>query len=91
MQQPRKIQKYLLDIASIVDELERIIKHHKSDYNDFQQNFISVRAVERDLMIIGEATNKIIQLDPNIQIPGARQKLSKIKREKFTSILKISP
>jgi len=69
----RKIQKYLLDIDSVIEELELIINHHQRDFNDFHQNIISVRAVERDLMIIGEAMNKIIQLHPEIQISGARQ------------------
>lgn len=73
MQQHRRIQKYLLDIDSIIEELEKIINHHQGDFNDFQQNFISVRAVERDLMIIGEAINKMVQLNPEIQISGARQ------------------
>lgn len=73
MQQHRKIQKYLLDIDSIIEELDKIIDHHQRDFNDFQQNFISVRAVERDLMIIGEAINKIVQISPEIHISGTRQ------------------
>lgn len=73
MQQHKKIQKYLLDIESIIEELEKIINHHQRDFNDFQKNFISVRAVERDLMIIGEAINKIVPLNPKIQISGTRQ------------------
>lgn len=73
MPQPRTIKKYVLDIASIIDELERILNHHQFDFNDFQAHFISVRAVERDLMIIGEAINKIMQIDPRTQISGARQ------------------
>lgn len=73
MQQHKKILKYLLDIDSIIEELDRIIDHHQRDFNDFQQSFISVRAVERDLMIIGEAINKIVQINPEIQISGTRQ------------------
>ena len=73
MQQHRKIQKYLLDIDSIIEELDKILEHHHRDFNDFEQNFISVRAVERDLMIIGEAINKIIQIRPDIQVSGAKQ------------------
>lgn len=71
MQQHKKIQKYLLDIDSIIEELDKIIDHHQSDFNDFQRNFISIRAVERDLMIIGEAINKIVQISPAIHISGA--------------------
>lgn len=73
MQQHRKLQKYLLDIDSVIEELERILNHHQRDFNDFQHNFISIRAVERDLMIIGEAISKIILINPEIQISGAKQ------------------
>ncbi len=73
MQQHKKILKYLLDIESIIQELDKIIDHHQKDFNDFQQSFISVRAVERDLMIIGEALNKIVQINSEIRISGIRQ------------------
>lgn len=73
MQQHKKILKYLLDIDSIIEELDEILNHHQRDFNDFQKSFISIRAVERDLMIIGEAINKIVQIDPEIKISGARQ------------------
>lgn len=73
MQQHKKILKYLLDIDSIIEELDKILDHHQMDFNDFQQSFISIRAVERDLMIIGEAINKILQIDSEIKISSARQ------------------
>ena len=53
MQQRSEILKYLLDIESIIEELEKILNHHNSDFIDFSLHFISIRAVERDLMIIG--------------------------------------
>jgi uncharacterized protein with HEPN domain len=73
MQQHKKLLKYILDIESIIEELEDIIKHHNKDFTDFQKNIISVRAVERDLTIIGEAINKIVQLKPDISISGVKQ------------------
>lgn len=73
MQQHKKTLKYLLDIESIIQELDKIIDHHQRDFNDFQQNFISIRAVERDLMIIGEAINKIVQINPEVHISGTKQ------------------
>ncbi|WP_108425447.1 DUF86 domain-containing protein [Flagellimonas amoyensis] len=64
--------KYILDIESIILELEHITEHHKHDYNNFSSNFISIRAVERDLMIIGEAVNKMTKLEPNITISNTK-------------------
>lgn len=62
-----------MDIEAIIDELEKIIRHHNRDYTDFSTNFISVRAVERDLMIIGEAISQIKKLDKDLPISSADQ------------------
>jgi uncharacterized protein with HEPN domain len=56
--QPKSVLKYLLDIESIISELESIVEMHEMDYTKFSESFIAIRAVERDLMIIGEAINK---------------------------------
>lgn len=45
---------------------------HNSNYKEFSTNFISVRAVERNLMIIGEAVNKLLQMNPSITITSAK-------------------
>ena len=73
MQQHNEVKKYCLDIESIISELEKIISHHNSDYNDFNASFISIRAVERDLMIIGEAIGKILKINDSVQISSAKQ------------------
>jgi uncharacterized protein with HEPN domain len=64
--------KYLLDIEAVIFELELIIERHNSDYNKFVSDFISVRAVERDLMIIGEAVANIIKIESTLTISGAK-------------------
>ena len=69
----KRIPKLLMDVESIVEELEKILEHHQRDFNDFSSNFISVRAVERDLMIIGEAVSQIRKLDKELPISSADQ------------------
>jgi len=69
----KRIPKLLMDIESIIDELEKIIHHHNRDFNDFSTSFISVRAVERDLMIIGEAVSQIKKLDKQLPLSSAEQ------------------
>ena len=69
----KRIPKLLMDIESIVDELEKILQHHSMDFNHFSTSFISVRAVERDLMIIGEAVSQIKKLDKELPISSADQ------------------
>ena len=72
MQQHNKFLKYILDIEGVVQELEKIIEHHNADYNQFINNFIAIRAVERDLMIIGEAVGQLLKLDSTIKISSAK-------------------
>ncbi len=72
MQQRNKLNKYVLDIESVLNELDQILALHKSDYLSFSSDFIAVRAVERDFIIIGEAVGKMIKLDESINISGAK-------------------
>lgn len=69
---PKIILKYLLDIETVISELERIVELHEMDYFKFSKDFISIRAVERDLMIVGEAINNIMKQDPNIKISSTK-------------------
>ncbi len=68
----KEILKYVLDIESVISELDSIIKMHDFDYDKFSSDFVSIRPVERDLMIIGEATGKIIDQEPDIKISSAK-------------------
>lgn len=68
----KEILKYILDIESVIDELDQIITMHNVDYNIFSSSFMAIRAVERDLMIIGEAINKILKSEPEINISSAK-------------------
>jgi len=68
---PRAL-KYILDIESIISELELIKSKVNNNFNLFQKDFIIKRASERDLEIIGEAINKLIKLEPNINISGTK-------------------
>ena len=42
-------------------------------FNDFDQNKLVKRGVERELEIIGEAVNRILKIDAKIQISNARK------------------
>ncbi len=65
-----KVLKYLLDIESIIGEIESVLERTGNDYLQFSKDQIAKRAVERQLEIIGEAVNKVKKLDPSINIQG---------------------
>ncbi len=57
-----KVLKYLLDIESIISEIEIIKTGVGNDFSAFNDNVILQRAVERELEIIGEAVKKLLEI-----------------------------
>ena len=68
----REIKKYLFDIKIAIESIFEYLGE-KRNFVEYQQNKLLRRAVEREIEIIGEATNRILNLDENIQIENARQ------------------
>ena len=48
-----KILKYLLDIESIISEIETVKERIGNDFYEFKKDIILQRATERELEIIG--------------------------------------
>ena len=67
-----KILKYILDIQSVIQEIETIKTKANNNFISFKTDIILQRAIERDLEIIGEAIRKIIEIDPTITITSAK-------------------
>ena len=70
---PKEVLKYILDIESVIEELDEVVSIHSKDYQRFSSNFMAVRTVERDLEIIGEAVRKLMEIDPNLKISSSKQ------------------
>lgn len=68
----REVKKYLFDIREAIKSINSFMPERK-DFNDFKNNTLVKRAIERELEIIGEAINKVLKVDPNIQIRNARK------------------
>lgn len=67
-----KLLKFLLDIQSVIQEIETIKTKTGNNFIAFQSDIILQRAVERDLEIIGEAIRKIVEIDQEIKITSAK-------------------
>ena len=67
-----EIQKYLYDIKISIDSINEYLGE-KRDFNAYKTNKLLRRGIERELEIIGEASNRIIKLDPTIPIDNARK------------------
>lgn len=64
-------RKYLSDIDVAISSID-IHLQHKRDFSLYQSNITIKRAVEREIEIIGEATNRILKLMPDINISFAK-------------------
>jgi len=67
-----KIQKYLYDIITSINSIYEYLGENR-DFNEYSENKLLRRAVERELEIIGEASNRILKLDSEFPIDNARK------------------
>ncbi len=65
-------KKLLLDIQVAVNSISEYLGETR-DFTVFQSKKMLRRAVERELEIIGEATNKLLKINPDIPISEARR------------------
>jgi len=68
-----RILKYILDIESVIAEIESFKESVNNDYRAYQEKIVVKRAVERDLEIIGEAVRKMHEANPDLTISGSRK------------------
>lgn len=67
LQEKKLLNDILQAIFSIDEHLER-----KRIFSEYKSNKTKRRAVERELEIIGEAVNKLLKINPSIEISYAR-------------------
>jgi len=67
-----KIQKYLYDIITSINSIYDYLGENR-DFIEYKENKLLRRAVERELEIIGEASNQILRLDSEYPIDNARK------------------
>jgi uncharacterized protein with HEPN domain len=68
----REEKKLLFDIQASLKAIESYMQG-VSNYNDYQSNPMLQDAVERNLEIIGEAVNRLMRINPSMQISNARR------------------
>jgi len=66
-----KVLKCLYDIKFAIEEIDSYFVQVNKTFEAYQSNIILKRAIERDLEIIGEATNRILKEDPDFKIENS--------------------
>ena len=73
--QQHRVNMYLHDIINAIESIFDYLGD-KRDFNQYESNKLLRRAVERELEIIGEATNRIIKIDSTINITNGKRIIS---------------
>lgn len=60
----KRIEKWLLDIYETIKSIESYFEDEPKDFSLYVKNEMRKKAVERNLEIIGEAVNRILNQDP---------------------------
>ncbi len=68
----REIKKYLFDINTSVNSIFEYLGSERN-FIEYQKNKLLRRGIEREIEIIGEATNRILKIDPDFNLTSARQ------------------
>lgn len=68
----REIKKYLFDISTSINSVFEYLGEERNFF-EYQQNKLLRRGIEREIEIIGEATNRILKIDPDFKLTNARQ------------------
>ena len=67
-----QVQAWLEDIKQAIDEIEGFLPEKRNFY-EFKKDLKTRKAIERNIEIIGEAVNRILNVNPNIEITNARK------------------
>jgi uncharacterized protein with HEPN domain len=68
----KEVQTWLEDIRQSIEEIETFLPE-KLNFFEFQKDLKGRKAIERNIEIIGEAFNRILKVQPDIQITNARK------------------
>ena len=68
----KEIKTWLEDIKQAIDEIEEFLPE-KRDFFEFKKDLKTRKAIERNIEIIGEAVNRILYMNPEINITSARK------------------
>lgn len=68
-----KVLKCLYDIKFAIEEIDSFFVGRERRFEEYANDILLKRAIERDLEIIGEAMNRILKENPEIEIDNARR------------------
>jgi len=68
-----EIKVWLYDILNAINEIDSFFCDTPKEFEAYQNDLKTRRAVERNIEIIGEAMNRILQKDDSIELSNSRK------------------
>jgi len=68
-----EIKTWLYDILNVINEIESFFADRPKNFNTYENDLRTKRAIERDVEIIGEAMNRILIKDKTVKLSNARK------------------
>ena len=68
-----EIKTWLYDILNAISEIDSFFESEPKEFVAFKQDIRTRRAIERNIEIIGEATNRILQKNLHITLSNSRK------------------
>jgi uncharacterized protein with HEPN domain len=72
----REIKTWLYDIVKAIEEIEQFVPDGNRVFEEYKKDLKTKRAVERNLEIIGEATNRILNRDFDFLLSNSKKIIS---------------
>lgn len=72
----KEIKTWLFDILMAIEEIEQFLPPGQRIFEEYRSDLKTKRAIERNLEIIGEAINRILTKDQDIEISHSRKIIS---------------
>ena len=68
-----EIKSWLYDILNAITEIDSFFQNQPKEFFAYKNDTKTRRAVERNIEIIGEATNRILQKDDTLKLSNSRK------------------
>lgn len=68
-----EIKTWLYDISNAITEIDSFFKDQPREFSTYENDTRTRRAIERNIEVIGEATNRILQKDDTIELSNSRK------------------
>ena len=68
-----EIKTWIYDILNAITEIDSFFEDNPKEFHFYKNDIKTKRAIERNIEIIGEATNRILHKDSNIELSNSRK------------------